>query len=248
MHPSAYNEMKRCIETYMPRDRGYDVVDFGSRCSPRQAVTHRDLLRHHTCTVTGVDIKPGRNVDMVMKKPYQIPLRRGSADVVLSGQTFEHIPFFWVSMFELARILRPGGFLFITVPSRGHVHDVNDCWRFYPDGMHALAAFSGLELVEARTDFPPRLEGSRRHDYGSIDTKTSYWGDTVGVFRKRAGARPLPMWVARYAVRWWANRLGDLGQAGTSGRPAAARSAVGGRLSPAAPTGRQFHAGPALPP
>jgi SAM-dependent methyltransferase len=65
-----------------------------------------------------------------MKKPYQIPLRRHSVDVVVSGQTFEHIPFFWVSILELARILRPGGYLFITVPSRGHVHEVRDCWRF----------------------------------------------------------------------------------------------------------------------
>jgi SAM-dependent methyltransferase len=207
MHPSAHNEMRRCIETYLLRGRQYDVVDFGSRCSPRQTVTHRDLLQHYARQITGVDIRPGRNVDVVMKKPYQIPLRRHSVDVIVSGQTFEHIPFFWVSILELARILRPGGYLFITVPSRGHVHEVRDCWRFYPDGMHALAAFSGLELLEARTDFPPRLEGGRRHDYGKIDSTTSYWGDTVGVFRKRAGRQRLPLWVTRRTMQSWVNKV-----------------------------------------
>jgi hypothetical protein len=44
MHHSAYDEMKRCIERYMPNDRPYVVVDFGSRCSPRQTLTHRDRL------------------------------------------------------------------------------------------------------------------------------------------------------------------------------------------------------------
>jgi hypothetical protein len=73
--------------------------------------------------------------------------------------------------------------------------------------MHALAAFSGLELLEARTDFPPRLEGGRRHDYGKIDSTTSYWGDTVGVFRKRAGRQRLPLWVTRRTMQSWVNKV-----------------------------------------
>ncbi|MGH8777042.1 MAG: methyltransferase domain-containing protein [Jiangellaceae bacterium] len=168
--------MRRCLETHLPKGQSVDVVDFGSRCSPQQTLTHRDLLHGRAATVTGVDIRPGRNVDVVMPKPYRIPLPRRSADVVLTGQTFEHIPFFWASIVEIARILRPGGYLFLTVPSRGHVHDVNDCWRFYPDGMRALAAFSGLEMVDARTDFPPTVPGSRVHDYAGIDTEARYWG------------------------------------------------------------------------
>ena len=195
----------------MPTDRTYDVVDFGSRCSPRQTLTHRDLLGAHKCRITGVDIKPGRNVDVVMPKPYSIPLARNSTDVIFSGQAFEHIPFFWVSILELARILRPGGYLFMTVPSRGHVHDVYDCWRYYPDGMRALAAFSGLEIIEARTDFPPTLAGQRRHDYQQVGRTTSYWGDTVGVFRKPPGRIPLSKTMIRGILRWQANRLGDLG-------------------------------------
>jgi hypothetical protein len=202
--------MKQCVEKYMPNDRQYDVVDFGSRCSPRQTMTHRDLLREHACHITGVDIKPGRNVDVVMTKPYKVPLRRNSADIIFSGQVFEHVPFFWASFLELARVLRPGGYLFITVPSRGHVHDVHDCWRFYPDGMRALAAFSGLEVIETRTDFPPTIEGGRRHDFGQIRGSTNYWGDTVGVFRKPAGRQALSISITRGIVRWWANRVGGI--------------------------------------
>jgi hypothetical protein len=74
----------------MPKDRPYVVVDFGSRCSPRQRLTHRDLLRQHKCHIIGVDLKPGRNVDVVMKQPYRLPLRRNGVDVIISGQAFEH--------------------------------------------------------------------------------------------------------------------------------------------------------------
>ena len=95
----------------MPKDRPYVVVDFGSRCSPRQRLTHRDLLRQHKCHIIGVDLKPGRNVDVVMKQPYRLPLRRNSADVIISGQAHEHIPFFWVSFLEVARIQESFGSL-----------------------------------------------------------------------------------------------------------------------------------------
>ena len=63
----------------------------------------------------------------------------------------------WASILEITRVLKPGGHAFITAPSRGHIHNVQDCWRFYPDGMRALAAWSRLELREAFTDFPPRV-------------------------------------------------------------------------------------------
>jgi SAM-dependent methyltransferase len=226
VHASAHAAMARCVETYMPRDRHYRVVDFGSRLPRGQELTHRDLLRDHDCDITGVDIRPGRNVDIVMAEPYRVPLKPDSADVIIAGQVFEHIPFFWASMLELARVLKPGGHLFITVPSRGHVHSVYDCWRYYPDGLRAMAAFAGLELREAYTDFPPR-HGTRRHDYAAIDTANAYWGDTVGVFRKPERYPSAQIAVVRDAVLEWANRIGDL-----SGVPAPVPRQI---VRPAAP-------------
>ena len=133
------------------------IVDLGSRISSNQHRTHRELFDHDDHEYIGVDVLDGPNVDVVMTKPYSIPVRSNSADLVISGQTFEHIPFMWASILEITRVLKPGGHAFITAPSRGHIHNVQDCWRFYPDGMRALAAWSRLELREAFTDFPPRV-------------------------------------------------------------------------------------------
>jgi SAM-dependent methyltransferase len=215
--------MALCIERYMPKDGKYRVVDVGSGTSPGQTATHRELLHEHDCEYTGVDIRSAPNVDVVMEKPYRLPLRTRSADVVIAGQVLEHVPFFWASLLEIARVLRPNGYLFLTVPSRGHVHGKDDCWRFYPDALRAMAAFARLELVEAHTDFPP-VKGRRRHDYARIDEENYYWGDTVGVFRKPGRYPSLRIWPVRLMVRWWANRIGGL-----SGTPLPAASPASGR-------------------
>jgi SAM-dependent methyltransferase len=212
--------MALCVERYMQRGRKYRVVDFGSRISPKQTLTHRELLDGHDYEYTGVDIRAGRNVDVVMKKPYRVPLKSNTADVVFTGQVFEHVPFFWASLLEIARVMKPGGYLFLTVPSRGHTHSSYDCWRYYPDGLRAMAAFTRLELREAHTDFPPARPSTRprpRHDYARIDTAHYYWGDTVGVFQKPTGYPSVRIGIVREVVLWWANRIGDL-----SGVPAPA--------------------------
>lgn len=215
MHASARTRMRGCIERYLSPARHYRVLDFGSRVSPGQQWTHRDLLADYSCTIRGADVADGSNVDIEMPKPYRIPLRSDSVDVILSGQAFEHISFPWASILELARVLRPGGLLFLTAPSRGHVHDAQDCWRYYPDGMRALAAFSRLHLREASTDFPPTGNGNR-HDYASIDARDHYWGDTAGVFQKPWNYSLLVR-LAREPVLWWANRVGGIGHTPRAG-------------------------------
>lgn len=208
MHRSAWEHMELCVKEYMPKEGRHKVVDLGSRISPKQTVTHRDLLGEHDIDYVGVDVLDGPNVDAVMTKPYRIPVKSNSADFVISGQAFEHIPFFWASMLDIARILKPNGYAFITAPSRGHTHDAQDCWRYYPDGYRAMAAYSGLKLREAYTDFPP-MNGIR-HDYPKIDAKNAYWGDSVGVFQKPEGYPKLPMLLVRGVTIWWANRIGGV--------------------------------------
>jgi SAM-dependent methyltransferase len=197
------------IERYMEKGRHYRVLDFGSGTSPRQTLTHRSLLDGYDCDYTGVDIRAGDNIDVVMTKPYRLPLRSRSFDIVLSGQVFEHVPFFWASLLEIARVMRPRAYFFLTVPSRGHEHSTYDCWRVYPDGLRAMAAWSRLTLREGFTDFPPTA-GARKHDFKAIDDTRYYWGDTVGVFQKPARYPSLRAALLRAPVRLWANRIADL--------------------------------------
>ena len=211
MHLSAMTVMNDCITRYMKKNRRYRVLDFGSFINTGQQMHHRLLLEGYDVRITGVDLQAGNNVDIQMTRPYRIPVRSRSQDVVITGQVFEHVPFPFASMLEIARVLKPGGMLFLTVPSRGHRHSTYDLWRFYPDSMRAFAAYAGLRLVEAHTDFPPRVKGGQRHDYAKIDTEFHYWGDTVGVFRRPRTRRPSLWRVLHRAVELrHVNGIGDL--------------------------------------
>jgi SAM-dependent methyltransferase len=202
--------MTECIEKYLKKGQPYQVLDFGSFINKGQEMHHRALLANYDCTITGVDIQAGRNVDIQMVKPYRIPLPSNSQDLVISGQVFEHIPFPWVSIMEIARVLKPNGYLFLTAPSRGHHHSTYDLWRYYPDSMRALAAYADLKLLAAYTDFPPEVPGSTRHDYPEIDAQEHYWGDTTGVFKKPHWGLSLRRLLIREIGVWNANRIGGL--------------------------------------
>ena len=167
------------------------MLDFGSQAAGNMR-THREALDGYDVTYTGVDVATGENVDLVMRKPYRIPARSNSFDLVITGSAFEHIPFMWASFLEISRVLRPGGLIFLTAPSRGHIHFDVDCWRFYPDSMRALAAFARMTLLEAHTDLPPKeASGSgRRTTPRSASTRAT-------------GATPSGCSASRSAPRGW---------------------------------------------
>jgi SAM-dependent methyltransferase len=217
LHASQYQHMKRALELHLSDDRHLDVLELGSATSPGQVRTHRSLFENVDHSYIGVDVREGDTVDFVMAEPYTIPAASNSQDVVICGSVLEHVPFFWASMLEMARVLRTGGLLFVTVPSRGHKHSGIDCWRVYPDGLRAMAVWARLEVVESHVHYPP-LTAEHRHDYPRIDAKNHYWGDAVGVFRKPADY-PLEMQVMHRVVRRWANKASEEGPLGTTPRP-----------------------------
>ncbi|MBA3928358.1 MAG: methyltransferase type 11 [Xanthomonas sp.] len=171
MHLSSYQHMEDLVSRYLRTGEPLSVLDIGSYDVNG---SYRTLFADSKWSYVGVDLETGPGVDLVLKSPYQLPLASGSVDVVISGQAFEHVEYFWLSWLEMLRILKPGGLVFLIAPSRGPEHRYpQDCWRFYPDGYRALARYGQCELVEVTTDWEPHA-----------DPGSAPWGDTVGVFRK----------------------------------------------------------------
>lgn len=96
----------------------------------------------------GIDVAAGPNVDQVVADPYHwAELGERRFDIVLSGQCLEHVEFPWLTMAEMFRVMRPGGWLCVIVPSNGPEHRYPiDCYRYFPDGLSALARFSGFAV------------------------------------------------------------------------------------------------------
>jgi SAM-dependent methyltransferase len=67
---------------------------------------------------TGVDIGPGRNVDLV-SPIHEVKFKDGSFDVVVSTECFEHDKHYAESLRNIVRMLRPGGLFFFTCATTG---------------------------------------------------------------------------------------------------------------------------------
>jgi SAM-dependent methyltransferase len=148
--------------------------------------SYREYFEVPPWTYRGIDMAAGKNVDIVLQDPYNWrEIQSGSADVVVSGQAFEHIEFFWLTMLEIDRVLKPGGLCCLIAPSGGPEHRYPvDCWRFYPGGLSALARFASLEVLEVYS-----RNGTTGYSDGS-----DMWRDTVLVSRKTASSK-LSSWI-----------------------------------------------------
>lgn len=172
MHQSSLEHVGRLVGTYLRGKRDLRILDIGSYDVNGSYKQFFDQPGWH---YTGVDLAPGPNVDLVLSSPYRFPVKSHSVDVIVSGQAFEHIEYFWLSWLEMARMVRPGGLVFLLAPSRGYEHrHPQDCWRFYPDSYRALARYVDMELLEVNTDWAPHA-----------DPDSAPWGDTVGVFQQK---------------------------------------------------------------
>jgi SAM-dependent methyltransferase len=136
-------------------------------------------------TYVGVDLAPGKGVDVVVGGSAMLPFEDASFDAVVSSSCLEHDPTFWVSFLEAVRVTKPGGHIYINVPSNGTYHRYPmDCWRFYPDAGVALVKWAcgqGFELSLIESFIGPR----------SADA----WNDCVMIF----GRPPLRPMLPRLA-------------------------------------------------
>jgi SAM-dependent methyltransferase len=76
----------------------------------------------------------------------RIPFRDASFDAVLCTETLEHLTEPQTFLREAARVLRPGGTLFLTAPLQFREHqEPHDYFRFTRHGLALLLAGAGLD-------------------------------------------------------------------------------------------------------
>jgi len=173
MHLSSYARMAEFVARYLDPTQTLAILDVGSM---NRNGSYRPLFAHPGWTVTGMDIEPGPEVDVVVADPYHwAAFADGSFDVVISGSTLEHIEYPWLTMQEVARVLRPGGLTCHIAPSAGPEHRVLlDCYRYYSDGFAALAKWAGLAVLSVTTDWTPAVYAD----------DSAQWKDSVLIAQK----------------------------------------------------------------
>ena len=176
MHTASLKKAGMFVTKYAKKND--KVLDVGSAIVQDDSVngvSYKAVFPPDFVEYTGLDIEAGNNVDLVVKDPYKwTELEDNTFDIVMSGSTFEHIEFFWLTFEEMVRVLKPKGYIFLLVPKVHVQHRFPiDCWRFYPDSMIALAKYTGIKCLCSHADHIP--------NYTKISINPH---DCVGVFQK----------------------------------------------------------------
>jgi len=93
---------------------------------------------------------------------------------------------------QINRVLKKDGLACIIAPADGHEHRYPvDCWRYYPDGMKALAKWARMEVIEAQTQWESQ----------NYSDDSDQWKDSFLVCMKIIETEGLDNFLS--AVKWW---------------------------------------------
>jgi SAM-dependent methyltransferase len=152
---SVRGRIRNWIERHADK-LGDDVLEVGSRLHDPAAwwLVNRDLAQGKW---TGIDMQEGHGVDMVADIHMLPPGWGDRFSGVLCSEVLEHVSRPWIAVPEIARVVRPGGWIVVTTLLTFHIHGYpSDYWRFTDQGLRLL------------------LE-----DAGFVDVVTEYGGETV---------------------------------------------------------------------
>lgn len=107
-HPAQVEYCKKIKGRFPEYFSNIRVIDFGSL-----DINGCNRYLFNLCEYTGVDIGPGRNVDIV-SKAHEYNGTSESFDVVISTEMFEHDMFLHQSLPNMIRVLKPGGLFLFT--------------------------------------------------------------------------------------------------------------------------------------
>lgn len=198
MHESSLLKAQSFVQNYVnfTSDPPIKVLDVGSMTVQKDSPSFKSIFQDKEVQYIGLDVESGLNVDYVPADPYswcEIPDE--TIDVIISGQAFEHIPYFWITAAEMSRVLKPNGLICLIFPSAGAVHRYPfDCWRFYPDSAQALTQFIGLQLVEADTEqsgFRKRVRTDWKETLVIARKVAAHDGVTSARLRSIVASRPM---------------------------------------------------------
>jgi SAM-dependent methyltransferase len=118
------------------------VLDIGGRYQPYRPLLENRMQRYFALDVLGTSL-----VDAVGTGE-KLPFKSDTFDLVLATGVFEYFPEPRIAAAEIHRILKPGGYLLMSVAAVAPRAVDEEHWHYLPAGLKfVLAPFSKVEIV-----------------------------------------------------------------------------------------------------
>lgn len=142
------------------------VIDIGSL-----DINGNNQYLFDECLYLGVDLSPGKNVDIITKG-HDLNLPNETVDVVISTECFEHDQYYKSTILNIIRIIKPGGFFIFSCATTGRPE--HGTRRTTPED----APFT--QKYEEWSDYYRNLEESDIRDIVDLDSIFEEYGFQIG--------------------------------------------------------------------
>ena len=125
---------------------GASVLDVGAGDAP-----YRELFGHTDYRTGDWEQSPHEGAEVVdfVGSADALPIADRTFDVALCTQVLEHVPEPKLVLAEMARVLRPGGRLYLTVPLVWELHELpHDYYRYTSPALEHLLTATGFRVEE----------------------------------------------------------------------------------------------------
>ena len=118
-----------------------------------------------------LDIDNHKGVTIIPRDPYNwSEIEDDTYDVVMSTNTFTFVDYFWLTIREMARVVKPGGIVCVITPSilwnKGYPRSN---WGFNRDGLITLSEWAELNLIDASVGGVPSEKSGYEWDSQADD-------------------------------------------------------------------------------
>ena len=153
MQESCYSKMIWFKDSFLPKNENLKILDVGS-VDKYGYYNYKDIFNHHNWEYDGLDFRDGNNVNIIVEDMFNwYEVSSSSYDVVVSSFLFEHLQYYWRVMSEIKRVIKPGGFICIIVPSDGPNLDENVSYNnFQIEDLVKLCEYFDLDVVHTSID------------------------------------------------------------------------------------------------
>lgn len=137
-------------QEYLPRYARGRLLDLGCGMVPMYAV-YRDHVTESVCVDWSDTQHPNQYLDHECDLSRDLPFDGGAFDTIILSDVLEHLPEPAHTWREIARVLTPGGIVFVNVPFYYCLHErPHDYYRYTEFALRRFVENARLELVLLR--------------------------------------------------------------------------------------------------